>query len=237
MNRCLGIVMFLAVVMAGRAATDELPFAQFDGPELARQLLLQTPDENSTLTGILRIRANRKTTEIPVSVQAVVTGKGWESIYETTPGTNGPAPVRLVIAHDGTNANRYELDGRIVEPGDTAVPFAGTDFWLSDLGLEFLHWPVQRVVKKEFRRNCACVVLESVNPTPGTNDYTRVLSWIDEESGGIVQAEAYQGTKKLKYFAPKDFKKVNGQWRLEEMQIENVRTGSRTRLEFNLDSK
>jgi hypothetical protein len=38
----------------------------------------------------------------------------------------------------------------------------------------------------------------------------------------------------LKEFAPKSFKKVNGQWELQEMEIRNVQTGSRTRLEFDL---
>lgn len=235
MRRCLGLVLLLAGAVTGRAATDEFPFAQFDGSELARQLLLQSPAENSTLKGVLRIRANRKTAEIPVSVQAVVTDTGWESIYQTAPGTNGPAPVRLVVMHRGTNASRYELDGKGIAAADAEVPFAGTDFWLSDLGLEFLHWPQQRVLKKEFRRNCACTVLESVNPAPKPGGYTRVVSWIDQQSGGIVQAEAYDGKKRLKYFAPKDFKKVNGRWQLQEMQIENVRTDSRTRLEFDLD--
>ena len=62
-----------------------------------------------------------------------------------------------------------------------------------------------------------------------------MVSWIDNESGGIVQAEAYDlNNKLLKEFAPKSFKKVNGQWELQEMEIRNVQTGSRTRLEFDL---
>ena len=38
----------------------------------------------------------------------------------------------------------------------------------------------------------------------------------------------------LKEFYPKDFKKVNGQWQVGSMEIDNVQTGSRTRLEFDL---
>ena len=85
------------------------------------------------------------------------------------------------------------------------------------------------------KRSRGCSVLESTNPNPTTNGYSRVVSWIDEESGGIVQAEAYDfNGKLLKEFAPKSFKKVNGQWELQEMEIRNVQTGSRTRLEFDL---
>ena len=30
------------------------------------------------------------------------------------------------------------------------------------------------------------------------------------------------------------FKKVNGQWQVQSMEMDNVQTGSRTRLEFDL---
>ena len=114
-------------------------------------------------------------------------------------------------------------------------PFCDSDFWVCDLGLEFFHWPAQKILKKEFRRNCSCAVLESTNPNPSPNGYSRVVSWIDEESLGIVMAEAYDAQGKLlKEFYPKDVKKVNGQWQVQSMQIENVQTGSRTRLEFDL---
>ena len=84
-------------------------------------------------------------------------------------------------------------------------PFAGSDFWIADLGLEFFHWPEQKILKKEFRRGRGCMVLESTNPNPSTNGYSRVDSWIDKESGGIVQAKAYDAKGKLlKEFYPKD---------------------------------
>ncbi len=88
------------------------------------------------------------------------------------------------------------------------------------------------------RRGRSCKVLESTNPSPSTNGYSRVVSWIDNESGGIVHAEAYDAKGGLlKEFDPKSFKKVNGQWELQDMEIRNVRTGSRTRLEFDLKAQ
>ena len=41
--------------------------------------------------------------------------------------------------------------------------------------------------------------------------------------------------KNLRTFTQKIFKKVNGQWQVQETMImENLQTGSRTRLEFDL---
>jgi hypothetical protein len=65
-----------------------------------------------------------------------------------------------------------------------------------------------------------------------------VDSWIDEETLGIVHAEAYDANGKLlKVFDPKTFKKVNGQWELQEIEIRNVQTGSRSRIEFDLNKE
>jgi hypothetical protein len=87
-------------------------------------------------------------------------------------------------------------------------------------------------------RGQSCKVLESINPKPVKGSYSRVVSWIDNDSDGIVHAEAYDFQNQLlKKFDPKDFKKVNGQWQLQEMEIDNRQTGSSTRIEFNLGSK
>jgi hypothetical protein len=116
------------------------------------------------------------------------------------------------------------------------TPFANSDFWLADLGLEFFHWPEQRLLKSEMRSGRSCRVLESLNPAPAPGAYARVVSWIDNETSGIVHAEAYDlKNKRLKEFDPKEFKKIKGQWQLQEMRIENNQTGSRTWIEFNLD--
>jgi hypothetical protein len=114
-------------------------------------------------------------------------------------------------------------------------PFAGSDFSFADLGLEFFHWPEQHLIKKEMKRSRACNVLESVNPHPVPNGYSRVISWIDNESDGIVMADAYDAQGKLlKEFIPKKVKKIEGQWQLEEMEIDNDQAGSSTRVDFDL---
>jgi len=110
---------------------------------------------------------------------------------------------------------------------------------VADLGLEFLHWPGQRLLKKEVRRNKFCDVLESVNPEPTTSGYSRIVSWIShEEPHGIVHADAYDSKgKPFKRFDPTEFKKVEGQWQLESMEIRNLKTDSRSVIEFNLNTE
>ena len=62
-----------------------------------------------------------------------------------------------------------------------------------------------------------------------------MLSWVDVETDGILMAEAYDaGNNKLKSFEVGSFKKVKGEYQLQDMEIRNPKAKTRTKLEFNL---
>ena len=78
----------------------------------------------------------------------------------------------------------------VVKSFVTTLPFAGSDFWLTDLGLEFLDWPEQLLTRREIKRSNACSVLESRNPSPPSDGYSRIVSWIGNDTGGILLAKS-----------------------------------------------
>jgi hypothetical protein len=224
------------------------PAAQPDaraGQELAAQLRALGPVESAQLKGRLKIRdSDGPTRTVPVTCQVIPGEPLWRVIYETGYAEQAAAE-RLVIVHRVGGPNEYFL-ARATQPGDSpgeptrvsgsqlAQPLGGSDFWLLDLGLEFFHWPTQRLLKTEMRKGRVCQVLESVDPHPPPGGYARVVCWVDKESGGPVLAEAYDASRKLmKEFSIRSLKKVDGRWELEEMEIRNVRTRSRTWLEFD----
>jgi hypothetical protein len=220
--------------------------AKREAQELVSRMLSQRPAQDATNTGLLKIRgADEKEWEIRVRFSTRTTATNWSNIYEAMPAKDQPAMTLAIIHDQGTNVYLLWIgagpDSTNSEPkklaGDEMMkPFAGSDFWIADLGLEFLRWPGQRLLKKEVRRNKFCDVLESVNPSPTTNGYSRIVSWIShEEPHGIVHADAYDSKgKTLKRFDPTEFKKVEGQWQVESMEIRNLKTESRSVIEFNL---
>lgn len=118
------------------------------------------------------------------------------------------------------------------------IPLAGSDFWLSDLGLEFYHWPQQERLPGDRRRGQPCYVLKSVNPHPSSDGYAWVKTWVDEESGAPLEAIAYgPDDKEMKEFEVGGVKKVNGHWELKDIKMTNRKTGSKTHIEFDLNSK
>lgn len=234
-------VLFFAIGAAA-AETNGLSDVENQGRQLAQRILEQQPAENLTNVGVLIIQDEGRRSEIPVRFQTAVAADRWSTTYATLSGSNR---MTLIVVHEAGKPNRYELAAgppsephppEILTGNQTMIPFAGSDFWVADLGLEFFHWPEQKILKEyEMRRGRACHVLESVNPNPSPNGYSRVVSWIDNETLGIVQAEAYDAKGNLlKEFYPKDFKKVHGQWELQEMEIINDQTGSRTWIKFDL---
>jgi hypothetical protein len=239
----LGAV-FLAVFSCLAQTTNGLSVAEVEGRQLAQEILQQNPTGDLTNTGILEIRsAQGERTKIPLRFQIVVNeydAPVWSSIYQTVTTNEG---VKLSILHSlAAGHDTYHLckDNQQTDlsESETMAPFAGSDFWICDLGLEFFHWPDQKIIKHETRRTRACAVLESSNPNPAAGNYSKVDTWVDDETQRPVHAEAYDAKGKLlKVFDPKSFKKVNGHWELEDMEIRNVQTGSRTVIRFDLNSR
>lgn len=251
MNSRAAIAALLAVLVATKAfatTTNKFPKGAASGQvlydvpkgvELGRELITQlqraNPEASFTNSGTLFIKAKRQpSVKVAYTCRVIVTSTNWTSYYSAVRGTN--AFPGFSVEHRPSEPNIFRDDaGNVISDSQLDVAFAGSDFWRSDLGLEYFHWPEQRVLKWEMKSHVGCQVLESRNPTPRPTGYARVLSWIHDESRGIVRAEAYdtQGIL-LKEFRPTELEKVNGRQELKEMVIENVKTESVTRLVFDL---
>ena len=239
------IFSLLSFSVAATAQTNTLSDAEIQGRQLAQQLCDARPTTNFTQTGVLQIRDGKGVKiEYPFLVRTFVGPTDWSAIYQIifTNHSSGLEGEGATIQHLGGQKTLYASFKRssfetLSGSANVLEPFANSDFWLCDLGLEFFHWPQQKVLPKttNLKRGREYTLLESTNPNPATNGYSRVRSWIDKESGGLLQAEAYDAKgEKLKEFWPKSFGKVNDQWQVEEIQIRNVQTDSRTRLVFDL---
>jgi hypothetical protein len=248
---CAGPAVWLAALVASSPAQspvpDKLSSLEPDqaGQMLAESLRTAAPAEDADFRGVLKTRSREgQTNLVPFTLHVRAGQTNWQVIYETASAGGLPAET-LIVLHAPGRANEYRL-ARAARPGgppDGPVPLAGggadrplagSEFWLSDLGLDFLHWPTQRVLKTEMRKGRVCHVLESTGGPVSPGGYARVVSWIDKETGGPLLAEAYgRDGRLLKEFSIRSLKKVQGRWQLQEMSIRNLQTRSRTWIEFN----
>lgn len=253
--RSLLLLLVCASVCFGQRGREPRPApldpvqAEQEGRALVAEILAQRPDQNATNSGWVTItdpEGNER--KIPVRFEVTSTPTYWASVYLTLPSASGPGGMKLTVIHSGEQPNRYELFDPAATGATNGVakelnreqimaPFAGSDFWIADLGLEFLHWPRQRVLLiNDMKHGKACKVLESTNPSPVPGGYARVKSWITIESPhGLAHADAFDAQGKVfKRFDPKKLEKVQGAYELEEMEMRNLKTDSRTVIEFNL---
>jgi hypothetical protein len=227
----LFLILSLAAVPVPPSAGDDAA-----GQALADKIRSSVPTENLERHAVLLIDSKSGHKEIPVDCQVVVHANSgnWETIYQTV-ATNQQPAHRLVISHIAGAPNHYEYDGKSVAAADTQVPFAGSDYSIGDLGLEFLHWPGQTQMKGEMRLGQPCYVLVSTTVPQG--GIARIKSYIDKDTDGLLIAEAYDTNGSLiKSFSlhGSSFVKVNGQYQLEKMEIQNEKTGSHTVLKFDI---
>jgi hypothetical protein len=214
-----------------------------EGQKLARELRAVAPAENTSIAATLRLTVpGQPAREVPLKSTVNVTSSNWTSIYEAHP-TNAPTEV-LTILHAPGEPNQYEWkhgERVTIFRGDIATNhFAGSDFALIDLGLEFFHWPIQSLAFRQMRKSQGCDVLES-RPALVTL-YTNVLSWIPQDARaegtpGVLMAEAYDRKGLVKEFEIKDFERIAGRWEVREMEIRNVRAKTSTRLRFQFNER
>ena len=244
------LILSLGCFQIAAAAPFEAPIVPADpaaaGRELVARLLALRPAESVTNEAVLRVRVSKTNQfEVPLRIVVSVSEANWNTTYRTE-GTNKAhaAAFSITRTEAGLIEYRAPTSPRHCDttnefetlPGEKAfIPFADSDFWLADFGMEFLQWPTQRLLKKELCRGQSCDKLESIAPPGQTNGYVRVVSWFDIDTGGPVLVEAYDVKgKMMKEFKPNDFTKVNGQWQVEELEMNNLRTGSRSYLRFKL---
>jgi hypothetical protein len=244
-------VVALGMALSITVFESALGDARDDGMALAADLRSSAPPEAMDVRGLIRMRApDGQRTVVPFTYRIDWISDGWISVYETA-GGGGAVAQRLTVVHRPGERNEYRLEKTPLGDGasvtttlrgvEAMVPFAGSDFWLADLGMEYLHWPEHHIVenlKIKMRKGRPCRVLESVNPDATARGYTRVRSWVDRETGKPIIAEAYGSDGQLlKEFEVGGVTKVNGVWELKNLEMRDVERDSRTLLEFSYQQK
>jgi hypothetical protein len=177
--------LFVSAALAQGAKSGSIttPDRKIDAKELIAEMLDRPPREQTELLGMLKIRdAQGKRRNVPIRWITRPGNEDWNDTYQTPEGSEIP-PEQLVIVHREAATNRYvyRRNGEVVAEASTNlfIPFGTSDFWLADLGLEFLRWPNPQHIKTEMRSSRACYVIETRNPNPSPNAYGRVLSFLD----------------------------------------------------------
>ena len=216
-----------------------LPLSPDPGQQLAQhmrqtQLLRAEPFRGTLQT---KKRRGRRISQTILLHTRAADNQTYSTFTVSSPNGN---IVCLTILYNPQQAPRYYFSnnpnqiGRPLSPQKAMSSFADSDFWPADLGLEFFHWPQQKIlpnIRIKMRKGVACRVLESRRQPASDFGYSRVRSWISREHFGLIYAEAYNADgKRVKTFEVSGLQKIDGQWKVSELRIRNEITKSTTKL-------
>lgn len=248
-------LLLFSIILLGcfvlRADNDPFPTGPEAGRKLAAELRSIKPEESLSWEGVLKIFGRgHKIPPVPIKCQLTIGETNWTVTYVTAPtDTNLAEKFVIVFSTNGPNHYFYaRADKPGVTPGEPKeisateadIPIGGSDFWLSDLGLEFLHWPDQVRLRGDIHNSRGRYILVSTNPNPKPGAYLRVKTFFDKEARQPMQAEAY-GTQKtnevVKSFSlEKIAKGPDGQYQVKELEIKGRGDKFYSKLEINTES-
>ena len=145
---------------------------------------------------------------------------------------SGPQPEAWL-----SDASARSSGARAVTAAETFAPVAGTDLTLFDLQMPFLYWEdfaFEGIAKVRSRPAYSFLLyppaeLAAVRPGLGA---VRVA--LDTQFHALVQAELLDPKGRLlKSIAVLDLKKTGEQWLVKSIDLRNLATRDKTRIEFN----
>ena len=257
MNRtCLPLVVFALTAVAPNVAPSAPVVSGFSrtvpDPEDAREIVAEnqkrTDAQSQHYEGTLKV----------IDAKGKVSDKTWIFDRLGSHGTSKavlrftePAEVKgvalLIVNHPDRASDQWmwtpaiQRDRRIALQ-DRSTRFFGTDFSFEDLEERDVNQFDYRLLGEEVVDGAACWKIESRPGARKTSQYTSSILWIRKDNYAFARIENYvkdQAVRRLNY---SDIQNVQGIWTARQLEMTDVRRGSRTRLtldklEYNVPMK
>ena len=150
-----------------------------------------------------------------------------------------PAEVKgvalLVVNHPDRASDQWmwtpalERDRRIALQ-DRSTRFFGTDFSFEDLEERDVNQFDYTLAGEEPVDGAACWKIQSTPRESKSSQYTRSIVWIRKDTYSILRIENYIKDQAVRRLAYRDYEKVQGIWTARQLEMADLRRGSRTRL-------
>jgi hypothetical protein len=193
--------------LSGFAAGEEAP----DAREILKSVRVNQATQNKVLRG--HLRTGPKVTPFRLVLAGNVIRYEFSEPPQTLALRLGEKDSRLEeITKGGTER---------VTPARFDDKVRGTDISYEDISLRFLYWSKATVEGEQTMLLRKSWKVRVEPPASADSQYSRVQLWIDKESGGLMQAEAFDQQGRLaRRFKVVSGQKIDGAWMLKQMRIE-----------------
>jgi len=150
-----------------------------------------------------------------------------------------PAEVKgvalLVVNHPDRASDQWmwtpaiERDRRIALQ-DRSTRFFGTDFSFEDLEERDVNQYEYALLGDEAVEGAACWKIQSTPKEAKSSQYTRSIVWIRKDNYAFARIENYIKDQIVRRLAYSDLQNVQGIWTARQLEMADLRRGTRTRL-------
>lgn len=202
----LGIVLLAGGYAKGESTTP-------NAHEILRSVRFAQSGQDRTLRGRLRSGAN-------VSPFLLVIA-GTTIRYEFA---DPPQTIQLRLLENDSRLEEITRDGaERVTPARFDHKLRQSDIAYEDLAMKFLYWPNAAVEGEQTMLLRKCWIIRAEPGGRKDSQYSRVMLWVEKESGALMQAEAFRPDGALaKRFKVVSGQKADGIWILKQMRIETI---------------
>lgn len=196
-----------------------------------QNLLSRLPSKPVTLTGeLLTTPVTGETSRLTISIQLRYPR---EAIY-TIGDAFGKPLEQITVLRDHARVSYLYLSGdpmRGAPAPSLDQPIQNTALSWMDLTLGFLWWEGGRIIGQEENRGQPCYVLERRAAPRDLMPYASMRIWIDTRVSMLMEAIGYDMLENpLRRLSIKSFKKINHEWMVKDLEVENFATHSTTTL-------
>jgi hypothetical protein len=199
--------------------------------ELMQNLLARLPSKPVTLTGeLLTSPATGDTSRLTLTIQLRYPREATYTIGDAF----GKPLEQLTVLRDHTRVSYLYLTGdpmRGAPAPSLDQPIQNTALSWMDLSLGFLWWEGGRIIGQEENRGQPCYVLDRHAPARAMMPYASMRIWIDTRISMLMEAMGYDMLDNpLRRLSIKSFKKINHEWMVKDLEVENFATHAVTTL-------
>ena len=144
----------------------------------------------------------------------------------------------LIVNHPDRSSDQWmwtpaiERDRRIALQ-DRSTRFFGTDFSFEDLEERDVDQYDYAVRGDEMVDGAACWRIESTPKQSKSSQYTRSMVWVRKDNYAFARIENFVKDQAVRRLAYSDIQNIQGIWTARQLEMTDVRRGSRTRLSLD----
>jgi hypothetical protein len=226
----LGLTIVGPVLVSAQTQPQALP----PGPELLSQLLARMPQKPVLIAGRFMTATNGGfgKHQLNVEIQFAPSSNRNATTYTIADGFGTPLEQMTVTRAPGAPSRMEYRVGRDLTPAplpDLGRPIQDTCLSWTDLTLAFLWWGDGVVIGRQEVKGQPCYVLDVHPPDARAWPYGSVRIWIDTRISMLLQAETCNKLgDPVRRLQVKSFKKINDEWMIKDLEVDDVPSGSRT---------